>query len=85
MDDPEVLRASLEQAGLPAEALMADAQAAPAKERLLAQTQAAVERGVFGIPSFLVGDELFFGKDKLSDVEAEIIAQRKGRQADGAA
>ena len=74
MDDAEVLRASLEEAGLPAEALMADAQTTPVKERLLAATQAAYERGVFGIPSFLVGDELFFGKDKLPDVEAEIIA-----------
>lgn len=81
MDDAEVIRASLEEAALPAEALMADAQTEPVKARLLAATQAACERGVFGIPSFLIGDELFFGKDKLPDVEAEIIAQREGGEA----
>ena len=75
MDDPEVLRAALEEAGLPAEALMAEAQTAPVKERLLAETQVAHARGVFGIPSFLVGEELFFGKDRLPDVEAEITAR----------
>ena len=36
----------------------------------------AVRRGVFGSPSFFVGDELFFGKDRLRDVELEIDAQK---------
>ena len=47
------------------------------KQRLLENTQRAVERGVFGSPSFFVGDELFFGKDQLRDVEEE-ITEAKG-------
>ena len=47
------------------------------KQRLLANTQDAVERGVFGAPSFFVGDQLFFGKDQLRDVEEEIAQQKQ--------
>ena len=39
------------------------------KQELIANTQRAVARGVFGSPSFFVGDELFFGKDRLREVE----------------
>ena len=46
------------------------------KQELLADTEASVARGVFGSPSFFVGDELFFGKDRLRDVEEEIEAQK---------
>jgi 2-hydroxychromene-2-carboxylate isomerase len=44
------------------------------KAKLIENTEAAVAHGVFGSPSFLVGDELFFGKDRLRDVEEEIAA-----------
>ena len=40
------------------------------KDELAANTQAAVDRGVFGIPSFFVGDELFFGKERIGQIEA---------------
>lgn len=73
LDDPAVLARSLEDAGLPAERLLALAQEPAAKERLMANTQDAIEKGVFGIPSFLVRDQLFFGKDSLPDVEAELL------------
>ena len=46
------------------------------KARLLANTTNAVERGVFGIPTFFVGDEMFFGKDRLPQVEEEVEAGR---------
>jgi 2-hydroxychromene-2-carboxylate isomerase len=72
LDDPETLARTLADAGLPAERLLALAQEPAAKERLMANTQGAVEKGVFGIPSFQVGDQLFFGKDSLLDVEAEL-------------
>lgn len=72
LDDPAILAETLADAGLP-ERLLALAQEAPAKERLMANTQAAIDKGVFGIPSFLVGDQLFFGKDSLHDVEAELL------------
>jgi len=72
MDDPAVVAAALKESGFDAERLMARAQEVDAKARLLANTEAAVERGAFGIPTFFVGDEMFFGKDKLRDVEAEV-------------
>ena len=75
MDDPEVFRGALTQAGLPAEKLLALSIDPQIKGKLVANTEAAVEAGVFGAPSFLVGDQLFFGKDRLGEVEAEIVRQ----------
>jgi 2-hydroxychromene-2-carboxylate isomerase len=74
LDDPDVLRAALEQSGLDAARLLELAQAPAVKERLLANTQRSVERGTFGSPTFFVGDEIFFGKDRLRDVEEAIRA-----------
>jgi 2-hydroxychromene-2-carboxylate isomerase len=74
MDDPAVAGATLEAAGLPAEGLLAATQDAAVKERLMADTAAAVEAGVFGLPSFFVGQEMWFGKDRLRDVEEAIAA-----------
>ena len=76
MDDPEVIAAALAEADLPAERIMAGIQQADVKAKLIANTEGAVQRGVFGSPSFFVGDELFFGKDKLRDVEEEIERQK---------
>jgi len=42
------------------------------KAQLIANTEAAVERGVFGIPTFFVGDEMYFGKDTLWQVEEKL-------------
>jgi 2-hydroxychromene-2-carboxylate isomerase len=69
MDDPAVVGETLAAAGLPAEALMSRAQDQAVKDRLMANTTAAVARGVFGAPSFFVGDDLYFGKDRLGEVE----------------
>ena len=73
LGDPAVLAQTMADAGLPAERLLALSQEPTVKEKLMANTQAAVERGVFGLPSFHVGNELFFGKDSLTDVEAELM------------
>jgi 2-hydroxychromene-2-carboxylate isomerase len=73
MDDPEVVRASLEKSGLDAARLLARTQEAEVKDRLLKNTEASVARGTFGSPTFFVGDEIFFGKDRLRDVEEEIV------------
>jgi 2-hydroxychromene-2-carboxylate isomerase len=75
MDDPAVIERVLRDAGLPAAPLMAGMNDPAVKAELIANTEAAVARGVFGSPSFLVGDELFFGKDRLRDVEEEVAAQ----------
>jgi 2-hydroxychromene-2-carboxylate isomerase len=75
MDDPAVIRAALEAAGLPADRLIELTGDPEVKQTLIANTEAAVADGVFGSPSFLVGDELFFGKDRLRDLEEELAAQ----------
>jgi 2-hydroxychromene-2-carboxylate isomerase len=81
MDDPEVYAASLAEAGLPRDEILRLAQTEAVKSKLLANTQGAVDAGVFGSPSFLVGKELFFGKDRLRDVEEEIIAAQAAQPA----
>lgn len=73
MDDPAVITAALSESGLDAEAFMTRAQAQAVKDQLRDNTEGAVGRGVFGSPSFFIGDELYFGKDRLGDVEAAII------------
>jgi 2-hydroxychromene-2-carboxylate isomerase len=73
MDDPEVVRAALAEAGLNAPALLARTQDAEVKDRLLKNTERSVARGTFGSPTFFVGGEIFFGKDRLRDVEEEIV------------
>ena len=81
MDDPDVFRAALEESGLPATAILDAITSAQVKAQLVDHTQRAVDRGAFGSPSFLVGDELFFGKDRLADVEEEIARQRTAESA----
>ncbi len=75
MDDPDVIRAALEESGLPAETVLKGVQDPEVKQQLIANTNRSVERGVFGSPSFFVGGELFFGKDRLREVEEEIERQ----------
>jgi 2-hydroxychromene-2-carboxylate isomerase len=76
MDEPAVIRAALLESQLPADELLAQAADPDVKQELLSNTETSVARGVFGSPSFFVGDELFFGKDRLREVEEEIEAQR---------
>ena len=72
---PELIGQSLTEVGLPAEQIFALSQSPEVKQQLLGNTQAAFAAGAFGSPSFLVGGELYFGKDRLRDVE-EAISQR---------
>jgi 2-hydroxychromene-2-carboxylate isomerase len=76
MDDPDEIAAVLREAGLDGPALLARAQDHEVKARLAANAQSAFEHGAFGSPSFYVGDQLFFGKDRLREVEEEIVRQR---------
>jgi 2-hydroxychromene-2-carboxylate isomerase len=69
MDDPQVVARVLTAGGLDAEAILEATQDAEVKAELIANTEAAVARGVFGIPTFFVGPEMFFGKDRLDQVE----------------
>jgi 2-hydroxychromene-2-carboxylate isomerase len=72
MDDPAVIGAVLRAAGLDAKALLDAAQDPGVKAELAANTDAAAARGAFGIPTFFVGDEMFFGKERLGQVEEEL-------------
>ena len=73
MDDPEVAAKALSASGLDGAKLLARAQEPEVKAKLIENTQAAVERGAFGSPTFFVGKEMFFGKEQLREVE-ELIS-----------
>nr|WP_290481591.1 2-hydroxychromene-2-carboxylate isomerase [Hyphomonas sp. UBA2691] len=76
MDDPETIGRVLTAADLPADALMATAQDSGIKQELVDNTTASVERGNFGSPTFFVKERMWFGKDRLRDVEEAILAAR---------
>ena len=77
MDDPAVIAAALQESGFDAPQLMALAQDQTVKDELAANTSHSVERGTFGAPTFFVDDEIYFGKDRLRDVEEAIVARSK--------
>lgn len=72
MADPEVIARVLSAGGLDGAGLVARTQDQAVKDRLAANTENAVVRGVFGIPTFFVGEEMFFGKERLGQVEAAL-------------
>jgi 2-hydroxychromene-2-carboxylate isomerase len=67
--DAGAVAAVLTTAGFNAEALAAKTQDAAIKQALIDNTEQAVARGVFGIPTFFIGTEMFFGKERLGQVE----------------
>jgi len=67
IDSPEVVAEVLAQLGLPARELVEAAQSEANKLALRAQTEEAAARGIFGAPTFFVGDEIFWGNDRLDD------------------
>lgn len=69
LDDPAVYQAALRESGLDADAILAAIQRPDVKQELIDNTEASVARGNFGSPSFFIGDEMWFGKDRLRDVE----------------
>ncbi len=62
--------------GLDADAFETLCESAEVRDELAAETDAGLARGVFGAPSFMVGDELFWGKDRMEFIDAELT---KGR------
>ena len=74
MDDLPTITATLDAAGLDSQAILAKSQEPEVKAVLLANTQQAHDHGAFGSPSFLIGTDLWFGKDRLRDVEEAIVA-----------
>ena len=80
MDDPQIFRDAFISCGIEIDRLIARAQQDDVKKRLIENTGNAVARGEFGSPTFFVGDEMFFGKDKLREVEESIVEQLGGIQ-----
>jgi 2-hydroxychromene-2-carboxylate isomerase len=77
MDDPEVIRKALDASSIDGVKLLKRAQEPSIKEQLVRNTEASVTRGSFGAPTFFVGNHIFFGKDRLRDVEEEIMANKR--------
>lgn len=75
MADPEQIGSVLTEAGLPVAEILAAISDPDVKQGLIDNTADSVARGNFGSPSFFVNDELFFGKDKLRDLEEEIASK----------
>jgi 2-hydroxychromene-2-carboxylate isomerase len=75
MDDVEVFKAAFKSSGIDIDRLKPRAQQDDVKKRLIELTNDAVARGAFGSPTFFVGNEMFFGKDQLRDVEESIVEQ----------
>jgi 2-hydroxychromene-2-carboxylate isomerase len=73
MADTDVTVRVLTEAGLDGKTIIEKTQDPTVKAKLIENTNAAVERGVFGVPTFFVGKEMFFGKERLGQIEEEII------------
>ena len=69
MDDPEVIKEAFTESGFDSDRLMNQMQDPEIKAQLIENTEKAVKRGTFGIPTFFVGDDIYFGKDTLWQVE----------------
>jgi 2-hydroxychromene-2-carboxylate isomerase len=69
MNDPQVVGAVLAKAGFEPKQMLAAIEAQDVKDELRKNTEEAVSRGVFGAPTFFVGDRMFFGQDRLDFVE----------------
>ncbi len=72
MTDPEAVMALLETSQFDGGAMAERIQSGGLKQQLVDNTANAVERGAFGIPTFFVGEEIFFGKDRLVQVEEDL-------------
>lgn len=76
MNDPGEVGKVLAAAGYDPAEFILKIQQDVVKNTLKANTTDAINRGVFGVPSFFVGDEIFFGKERLEQVEEEIVRQQ---------
>jgi 2-hydroxychromene-2-carboxylate isomerase len=74
LNDPVTVGQMLTDAGFDAAALLAMANDQATKDQLKAVTMKAVERGVFGAPTFFVGEEMFWGQDRIEQVKAALKA-----------
>ena len=74
MNEPTIVAEVLDTIGIEAQEFLVAIAAQDVKDKLKSNTEEAVERGAFGAPTFFVGDEMFFGQDRLDFVEAALAA-----------
>lgn len=72
IDTADAVSRVLSEVGLDGPSLVAEAQTPAAKERLRVATDVAIQRGIFGVPAVLDGEELFWGTDSLPDLESHL-------------
>jgi 2-hydroxychromene-2-carboxylate isomerase len=72
VNDRAVLARRLDAAGLDGKAILKTADEPSYREQLEKNTALAAERGVFGSPTFIIGDDLFFGNDRLGFLEERL-------------
>ena len=72
LSDPAVIERALTAAGLEGSALVSQTESAEIKDHLRRNTDLALGRGVFGVPTIFVGERSFWGNDRLHFVEAEL-------------
>jgi|TARA_X000000950_G_C13910458_1_gene658783 2-hydroxychromene-2-carboxylate isomerase len=69
IQDLEVLKKALDEDGIDHKTILEMIQTKECKDKLIANTSWAVEKGAFGIPTFLIDDQIFFGKDHMDQLE----------------
>jgi len=74
LGDPAIFKTALETAGLDADKLVALTQNQHIKAALIASTEEAVGRGAFGAPTMFLGEEMFFGQDRMDFIEERLKA-----------
>jgi 2-hydroxychromene-2-carboxylate isomerase len=78
LDEPAVFAAALQESGFDAELLLQTSGLPEIKAQLIANSESAVARGAFGSPTFFVGDEMWFGKERLGAIEEAILGKSVG-------
>lgn len=73
--EPEGLRPVAKTLGVDPDRFLALTDSAEVRQELIAETDAALARGVFGAPTFVVGDEIFWGKDRMDFIDEELARQ----------
>ena len=69
LNEPTVLAEVLEPSGFSVDDIMSMVQSEVVKQKLITETEQAIQRGIFGAPTFFVGDEMYWGQDRLHFVE----------------
>ncbi|HLG47443.1 MAG TPA: 2-hydroxychromene-2-carboxylate isomerase [Reyranella sp.] len=75
--EPEGLRPVAKALGVDPDRFLALSESEEVRQELIDETQAALARGVFGAPTFVVGNEIFWGKDRMDFIDEELARQRE--------